>query len=401
MINFLPLRCWSRLFLFLFLPICSNLKGQQNDFIVEDDLLFPLQEKHVHGSSVVALPNGDLLTAWFEGSGERHADDVLIRGARWTKATQTWSEPFDLADTPGLPDCNPVLFLNGDQKLFLVWIAVQANKWENSILRYRTTMDYSDSGPPVWQWQDNILLKPDSSFAKEVADKLDQLPEHQIGWAEYAPPYDKLIREASQNPTYRSFGWMTRISPLISPDGQILLPLYSDGLNLSMVAISDDGGTTWRSSLPIVGRGPIQPSLVRKENGEIIAYMRDSGDGPSRVQISQSSDQGITWSPALKSEIPNTASIVVIRLLDGRWALVGNTIEDGRYQLSLWLSEDEGINWNTRYFLENDGTRTAGYSYPCLIQDDDGFLHLTYSYHPEKDKKSIKYLKLDPRKIKK
>jgi predicted neuraminidase len=401
MINFLPLKRWSRLCLFLLLPVCSLLKGQQNDFIVEEDLLFPLQEKHVHGSSVVALPNGDLLTAWFEGSGERHADDVLIRGARWRKATRTWSEPFDLADTPGLPDCNPVLFLDRDQKLFLVWIAVQANKWENSILRYRTTMDYSGPGAPVWQWQDNILLKPDESFAKEVADKLGQLPEHQTGWAEYAPPYDQMIREASENPTYRSIGWMTRIPPLILPEGRILLPLYSDGLNLSLVAISDDGGTTWRSSHPIVGRGPIQPALVRKENGEIIAYMRDSGDAPPRVQISRSTDQGITWSPALKSDIPNTASVAVIRLDDGRWALVGNTIEDGRYQLSLWISENEGKNWNQRFFLEHDETRRAGFSYPCLIQDNDGFIHLTYSYHQERNQKSIKYLKLDPRKIKK
>ena len=48
-------------------------EAQRNEWIIKDDLLFPMQEKHVHGSSIVALPNGDLLAVWFEGSGERHA----------------------------------------------------------------------------------------------------------------------------------------------------------------------------------------------------------------------------------------------------------------------------------------------------------------------------------------
>jgi len=37
----------------------------------EHHLVFPYQDEHVHGSAIVELPNGDLLTAWFQGSGER------------------------------------------------------------------------------------------------------------------------------------------------------------------------------------------------------------------------------------------------------------------------------------------------------------------------------------------
>ena len=43
--------------------------------------IFPLVNEHVHGSTIVELPNGDLLAAWFQGSGERWADDVRIMGA--------------------------------------------------------------------------------------------------------------------------------------------------------------------------------------------------------------------------------------------------------------------------------------------------------------------------------
>ena len=124
-------------------------------------LIFPAQDKHVHGSSLVALPNGDLLSVWFYGNGERNSDDVKLMGSRLSQGAQAWSEPFLMADTPNLPDCNPVLFLNQKGKLFLVWIAVQSNRWEQSILRVKTSTNYTASGAPVWEWQDNILLKMD------------------------------------------------------------------------------------------------------------------------------------------------------------------------------------------------------------------------------------------------
>src|SRR5699024_1646168 len=121
--------------------------------VLDEMLIFPLQGQHAHGSSIVSLPNGDLLATWFQGSGERTADDVRILGSRLRKGEKTWSQPFVMADTPHLPDCNPVLFLNEQGKLFLVWIAVQANRWEHSILRLRTSEDFLAAGPPVWNWQ--------------------------------------------------------------------------------------------------------------------------------------------------------------------------------------------------------------------------------------------------------
>ena len=54
--------------------------------------------------------------------------------------------------------------------------------------------DYSGYGAPVWEWQDNILFKPDESFSKEVENKFKEMPENQAGWAAYAPLYDNMIR---------------------------------------------------------------------------------------------------------------------------------------------------------------------------------------------------------------
>ncbi|WP_031528779.1 sialidase family protein [Dyadobacter crusticola] len=370
----------------------------QESAIVKQMLIFPHQSQHVHASSIASLPNGDFLVTWFQGSGERTSDDVKIMGARLRKGESKWSEPFLLADTPDIPDCNPVLFLNAKGKLFLVWIAVQANVWEQSILRFKTSENYLKPGAPVWEWQDNILLKPGESFAAEVGKKFKSLSHLTAGWAGYAPKYDDMIIEASKDAPKRSIGWMTRIKPLLLDNGKIILPLYSDGFNMSMTAISDNDGETWRPGLPIVGRGPIQPAIIRKKNGDLFAMMRDSGDEPTRVHVSESTDQGESWQATRKTDIPNTASVELIALKDGRWAFLGNDVDHGRYVLTLRTSADEGKSWKS-FSIENDESKKGGYSYPSLIQTPDGLVHMTYSHHPEKGKKSIKYVVVDPTRL--
>lgn len=386
-------------FIFISVSVTQAQTRDASHAIVSEELIFPLQNEHTHGSSIVQLPNGDLLAAWFQGHGERNADDVRIMGARLKKGTKSWTQPFLMADTKNIPDCNPVLFLNKKGKLFLVWVAVQANEWQDAILRFRTSTRYNGNAAPDWDWQDNILLKPDDSFAKEVDKRFKELPENNAGWGAYAPLYDDMIKAASKDLLKRSIGWMTRIPPLVLPSGRILLPLYSDGLNFSLIAISDDDGETWRPSLPIVGRGPIQPALALKKDGTIVAYMRDSGDSPTRVQISTSTDSGESWSAAQKSDIPNEASVELLALKDGRWAMVNNDINGGRYQLTLAVSDDEGASWKWKDLIEYDPTEKGGFSYPCLIQTSDGMLNLTYSYSPGDRLEAIKHVVIDPDKI--
>lgn len=368
-----------------------NLIAQQ-DFVSQ--LIFPLQKQHVHSSSIVELPNGDLLSCWFQGSGERSANDVKIMGARLKKGSKNWSKPFLMADTPGQPDCNPVLFLNSKNKLFLVWIVVQANRWETSILKYRTSVDYENDKAPKWNWQDIILLKPKNEFTKEIETKFKQNEGPELAWAEYAPLYEKMIIDASKDPKKRETGWMTRIHPLILKDGKILLPLYSDGFNLSIIAISNDYGDSWHSSFPIVGKGNIQPSLIKKSDGTIVAYMRESGDPPYRIMLAESKDEGNTWSFAKDTNIPNPgASIEVIKLKSGNWLLVYNDVVDGRYTLAAAISDDEGSTWKWKRHLEN--STEGSFAYPSVIQTKDEKIHITYSYQLKGERKSIKHVAFD------
>ena len=53
--------------------------------------IFPANPKHNHASCVVELQDGSLLAAWYAGSGERKADDVVIEGARLAKGKTAWS----------------------------------------------------------------------------------------------------------------------------------------------------------------------------------------------------------------------------------------------------------------------------------------------------------------------
>jgi len=366
----------------------ANLIGQQG---LEIGLIFPLQEQHVHSSSIVELPNGDLLTCWFEGSGERRANDVVINASRLIKGETKWSKPFLMADSPGQPDCNPVLFLNNNDKLFLVWIAVMANRWETSILKIKTTTDYYGEGAPNWEWQDIILLKPGVEFEKRAKVQFKEYGRKDLAWAEYALPYEEMLVEAAKDPGKRETGWMSRTHPIILDNGKLLLPLYSDGFNFGLIAISEDEGKTWKCSLPIVGRGLNQPSLVVRNDGSIIAYMRDDGDEPGRILTSQSDDGGYSWSYARKSEIPNPgASVEIIKLKSGNWVLVYNDVEDGRYSLAAAISDDEGKSWKWKRKLENQ--KGGSFSYPSVIQTKDGRIHVTYSYHLTDNKKSIKHI---------
>lgn len=367
--------------------------------LYESELLFPLESWHNHSSSLVELPNGDLLVTWFHGSGERTADDVIIQAARWSHLKKSWGDRFTLADTPGFPDTNPMLFIDSHQKLFLFWPAIIANEWYTALMKYRISTDYQQaSGPPKWEFQDNILLKP-----KDIGAKTRSVLGKDLKQANpFAAHASRLIALADDK-YFSRMGWFTRTHALELPSGRILLPLYSDGYSFSLIGISDDGGLSWTASEPIVGYGNIQPSLLRKKDGTLVAYMRDNGPAPKRAHISYSHDDGVTWDGAADTEIPNPgASLEGIVLRNGNWILVHNDLESGRYSLVVALSDDEGKTWKWRRHLEGDPSHknTNQYHYPSVIQAKDGSIHATYSYFvtvgasTEKGK-SIKHVRFD------
>lgn len=358
---------------------------------LQGELIFPLEKWHNHSSSIVELPNGDFLVCWFHGSGERQADDVVIRGARWLKSTGKWSEPFLLADTPGFPDTNPVLWLDSKQRLFLFWPAIIANQWETALMKYRISTDYQQkSGPPKWEYQDNILLIP-----KNIVEKTKELLADAPLTNPRVQQYAAKLTEHAADKYFSRMGWFSRTHPLQLPSGRILLPLYSDGYSYGIMAISDDGGYKWTSSEPIAGFGSIQPSVVRKKDGTLVAYLRDNGPAPKRAHISYSKDDGVSWTVTKDSDLLNPGtSLEAIALRSGNWLVLYNDLEQGRYSLVAALSDDEGATWKWRRHLDGDPNLKAPkqYHYPSVIQTKDGNINATYSYFVPEGK-TIKHVR--------
>lgn len=319
--------------------------------------IFPPNDKHNHGSSLVETAPGDLLACWFHGSGERTADDVIIQGARKRNGATAWRAPFLMADSQDLPDCNPVLFIDPRGTLWLFWIAVQNNQWGGSLLKYRTSTDYAGAGPPVWGWQDVIHCRPRSMEGTFIGGM-----------------------EAKEDKLLRRLGWMTRLHPIMLSETRMMLGLYSDVFNCSLAAFTEDWGQTWAFSDPINGYGNIQPSFVRKADGTIVAMMRDNGL-PKQIRRATSSDGGITWSKVETMDIPNPgSSLECIALDSGRWVLVCNDAKKGRHWLTAYLSDDEGASWKWRRRLEDFEPGQGSASYPSVIQAADGAIHCTYSF---------------------
>ncbi|HYM09415.1 MAG TPA: exo-alpha-sialidase, partial [Bryobacterales bacterium] len=273
--------------------------------IYESELIFPLEHWHDHASSVVELPNGDLFACWYHGSGEKEADDVKIEAARLHRGQHTWTPRFTLADTPGFPDTNPALFLDSRHRLWLLWPVILANRWETALMKYRISSRYEQpDGPPAWDIEDNILFIPNNFSATVKATVDSWLAGAQLQPTARLDSWRRLLDRANDK-YFARLGWMTRVHPLQLPSGRILVPLYSDGYSFSIIAITDDFGRTWSSSEPLVGEGNIQPTIVRRRDGTLVAYMRDNGPPPKRVHISSSRDDGVTWSPVHDTGIPN------------------------------------------------------------------------------------------------
>jgi len=356
------------------------------------ELVFPLHPQHNHAPGIVELPGGELLVSWYRGSGERSSDDVAVYGARLKKGQSQWSDAFLMADTPGFPDCNTCLMVDGRGRLWLFWPVILANSWESCLTHYQVAADPSGDGPPKWDCRGLVLLKP-ADFKDEALKILDEeLKKLGRPLAGRQAAALEETRKRLGEKLYQRLGWQPRCKPTVLPSGRILLPLYSDTFSISIMAVSDDRGATWYASRPLIGFGNIQPSVLRRNDGTLVAYMRENGPR-GRVRIAESRDDGITWGPVGVAELPNPGSgLDGVRLASGHWALVYNDTTRARNSLALSLSDDEGRTWRwTRHLERHD---SGAFHYPAVIQARDGEIHVVYSYFVEGGK-SMKHAALN------
>ena len=152
---------------------------------------------------------------------------------------------------------------------------------------------------------------------------------------------------------------------------------------------SDNGGT-WERTPALNERttGAIQPSVLIHPGNRLQLVCRST---TSKILTSWSADNGQSWSELAPLALPNPNSgIDAVTLRDGRHLLIYNHLKKGRYFLNAAIS-DNGQDWNAAALLENEKPGTE-FSYPAVIQTNDGLVHITYTWN----RKQIKHVVITP-----
>lgn len=289
------------------------------------------QRPECHAATIVELPSGDLLCAWYAGTREG-AEDVAVLAARWESSLGRWREPDVVVDTPNQPEGNPVLFTDQWGHTWLFFVTIVEDGWAGARLK---AMKSEDEGHT---WSQTIV-------------------------------FDEPL------------GTMPRNKPYFLGEERVLLPLYDEATWRGFMYISDDRCQSWRRSGWIQSpSGCIQPSVYERSDGTLVALLRDRGR--ENVWRSQSRDGGETWSPCQATPIPNpNAATDVVLLSSGNVVLVFNDSRQRRTPLSLAWSEDEGDSWRLKLDVETD---EGEFSYPAIIQDRAGRMHVVYTWKRER-----------------
>ena len=224
----------------------------------EHEAIFPAEEKHNHASCIVEKPGGGLFVAWYRGTGERSADDVEIWAATRKPGETAWGDRFLLADTPGYPDCNPAIFTDPQDRLWLWRPVILDHRWEGALLKFSVTSTWPEAGKPV-QWdQEGVLHVTPVGFAEAAAEALNSLEGKVLKLDESA--FSKA-EERSKDLLYQRLGWMPRVHPIVLPSGRWLLTaLYRHLLLLDHHAVRRPGpDLARRHPHDRLGQHPAQP----------------------------------------------------------------------------------------------------------------------------------------------
>jgi predicted neuraminidase len=317
-----------------------------------------------HASTIVELKNGELMAAWFGGTREG-APDVAIWSSR--KVNGKWTNPVKLEQEAGFPSWNPVLFHTHDGRLWLYYkVGPSPSQWAAGRM-------FSDDEGKTWSKEERLpagILGPIRTKPLVLNDGTivsgSSVEAHEV-WSAWV-----------ERSTDEGKAW-TRIGPItVSRERDAAEPPAANPPKDAPGWAADKG--------PRKYVGIIQPSVISLGGKHLRLYAR-SRTLASKVVVADSMDNGMTWTQGRFIDVPqNNSGLDVVRLADGRIVMIFNNTTVGRTPLNLAVSAD-GEHFRVFATLED----TVGqYSYPAIIQEQDGSLDMTYTWQ----RKSIKYVHL-------
>lgn len=321
----------------------KNPEDKQPAVLVDEFIYQQAPFPSCHASTIEDTADG-LVAAWFGGTHEKHPDVGI-----WVSINNGngWSEPVEVANgvqSPELryPTWNPVLFQPKQGPLMLFYKV----------------------GPSPSEWWGMVITSNDGGKT----------------WSQPVRLPDGILGPIKNKPIQLSDGTIVSGSST-----------EHDGWKIQM-ELSSDGGKNWRLIGPLNDGKEfslIQPAILDHGQGKLQILCRSR---EKRIVQSWSTDGGKTWSAFTATNLPNPNSgIDAVTLADGRHLLIYNDTERGRTPLNVAVS-DNGIHWRNVVTLE---TQPGEYSYPAIIQADNGTVHITYTWKREK----IKHVSLDPSKL--
>lgn len=328
-------------------------KAKFPGFVSEEFVFTKAKFPECHASTLCATSRG-LVTAWFGGTKEGK-NDVGI----WVSYHDGvgWSEPKQWADGVQHED-----------------------------LRY-----------PCWN---PVLYQPPGDAPTLLFFKVGPNPRE--WWGEMMVSYDRgrTFRDRRRLP--EGIDGPVRCKPILLGDGKTLLCGSSteyDGwrIHFELTELKEgQPGGTWKRIGPINTAevfNAIQPTFLQHADGRLQVLCR-TREGV--IVSTVSDDQGMNWSKLEALDLPNPNSgIEVVTLKDGRHLMIYNHLGSGetgwgrRGLLNLAISDD-GVEWRKVGVLERE--ERSEFSYPAIIQTDDGRVHMTYTWKRQR----IKHVVVDP-----
>jgi predicted neuraminidase len=303
-----------------------------------------------HASTIAETQPGRFVAAWFGGQYEKHPDVGV-----WVALHDgnQWSAPLEVA--------NGIQYIGSDGK------PVRHPCWNPVLFQPKSgpLMLFYKVGPTPSTWWGMLTTSDDGG---QTWGQPRRLPERIDG-----PVKNKPIQLAS---------------------GEILAgsSTEDDGWRVHFERTAD-GGRTWHRTGPVNdGKqfGAIQPSILTLGGEKLLALGRTKQGVIFQVA---SNDLGKTWQAMEASKLPNPNSGTdAVTLKDGSHFLIYNHTAKGRSPLNIAVSRD-GTTWQAGLVLEN---QPGEFSYPAIIQSNDGLVHVVYTWKREK----VRHVVIDPKLIK-